>query len=225
MDPRAQIYLRAVCGDDMSIMAQSDHWPADTTKCTFLGRAIAAASERFRISPDILAIPLWQALKSGLVQAGVHPVGVTDWLPPMPLPPSAFLDLKPESLIALCQIEWRDLNRNRPARIRRAVPVTHWVYVTRESFDHWCQQGVTKTTSTVADEARAVPLLAARLKEHPEMRRKDALGVCREHVAGLTARGFLRVWPKARVEAGLLPRQSRSEIDMVIDAAIDESRR
>jgi hypothetical protein len=38
-------------------------------------------------------------------------------------------------LFATCQIEVCDTDRRRPARVRRRIPVPHWLYVTRASFD------------------------------------------------------------------------------------------
>jgi hypothetical protein len=41
----------------------------------------------------------------------------------------------PAQLLATCQIEVCDTDRRRSARVRRRIPVPHWLYVTRASFD------------------------------------------------------------------------------------------
>jgi len=59
-------------------------------------------------------------------------------------------------------------------------------------------------STTTADEKRAVSLLRDCLKANNKLTRADAWAICRKQFPKLSERGFkFRVWPDARVAAGL----------------------
>jgi hypothetical protein len=57
--------------------------------------------------------------------------------------------------------------------------------------------------ATALDEKKAVDFLGEKLKKDSELRREDALNMCRQQFPKLGVRGSLRVWPRAREAAGL----------------------
>jgi hypothetical protein len=64
-----------------------------------------------------------------------------------------------------------------------------------------------KSSATARHENDAKKALASHLKNNPELRRSEAEAWCRTSGYDLTRRGFQnRVWPEARVQAGLEPK-------------------
>jgi hypothetical protein len=165
-------------------------WPADSTGSIFLGRVVD------QLSDD----ELWSALCSGKLEARIYCVGRTDF-GPIPLSPLGFLSADRDQVLGRYQIDVRETDRRRPITIRRAIPVPHWLFVTRASLDKFMEA---KPAATAGAEDRAAKHLAGVLKMDPDMKRQDALHECRKF--NLTNRGFQnRVWPKARQLAKLPP--------------------
>jgi hypothetical protein len=166
---------------------QPARWPADSTGSIFLARVIS------RLPDD----DLWTGLCSGELVARVYCVGRTDF-GPIPLSPLAFLTADREQVMSDCQIDVRETDYRRPAAIRRAIPVPHWLYVTRSSLESFMKA---KPAASVAAEGRAVRHLAEQLRLNPDMAKEKAMIACADFNLG--PRAFERVWPSARSEAGL----------------------
>ena len=89
----------------------------------FLGRAL-------QIMP---AEKLWPKLVSGEIVARVYCVGRTDF-GPVPISPLEFARVDSAETLQRFQINVREDDRRRPARVRRRIPVPHWIYVALESL-------------------------------------------------------------------------------------------
>jgi hypothetical protein len=100
-----------------------------------------------------------------------------------------------------CQIlKGRDPPEGQPGELRRRVPEWHHLFVIRDSLDGFVRALEPPTT---AKEKQAQRLVADHLKANPNLKRDDAQKAC-EHL-GISGAGFKRVWPDARVMAGLSP--------------------
>jgi len=164
-----------------------EQWPPDTGECIFLGRVLD------RLSDD----DAWTALRSRELEPLIYCVGRTDF-EPIPLSPLVLLDMDKDAVFANCQIEMVDRDTRRDPRVRRRIPVAHWLFVTRASWKNFAK----KNPATAGAEDRAIRDLAARLKIDPGMRREDAWTPYKS--SGVSRRGFLnRVWPEARKLANL----------------------
>jgi hypothetical protein len=199
------------------LLDSQDDWPPDfpKSKSIFLGRAAARVAK----------VDLWAAIRSGELELQVYTVGRDD-LDPIELSPMQFMraidfmrsdgDLSPidvrEHILGRYQVDVREKDFRRPAAIRRAIPVPHWLYVTRDSLDKFVKS---RPTATVAAEARAIEHLAGILKRDRKLTKAQARAACDQF--GLSGQGFEdRVWPQARVKAKLSARapagrKSRSE--------------
>jgi hypothetical protein len=190
-----------------AFLDSQDDWPPDfpKSKSIFLGRAAARASKD----------DLWAAMRSGELELQVYAVGRGD-LDPVGLSPMQFMraieimrsdgDLSPidvrEHILGRYQVDVREKDFRRPAAIRRAIPVPHWLYVPRDSLDKFVKS---RPTATVAAEGRAIDHLADLLKRDRKLTKAQARTAC-ENFA-LTGQGFEdRVWPQARKKAGLSAR-------------------
>jgi hypothetical protein len=177
----------------MATSDTADRWPPDFPACIFLGRlAVRLSNEE-----------IWRGLLSGELEAHVYCDGRTDF-EPIPLSTMAFLRADRDQVLAQYKIEIRETDQRRPVAMRRAIPVPHWLFVTRGSVDKFLRS---QPDTTVAAEARAIKHLAAQLRTKPDMTKNSARLACADFELGL--RPFERVWPKARIEAGL-PAQSRA---------------
>jgi len=172
---------------------EETEWPPDFPRSIFLGRA---AKQR---DPN----DVWSGLRSGELEAQVYCVGRTDF-DPVTISPMAFLSADRAQVLSTYQIEFREIDRRRSVRIRRAIPVPHWLYVTKESFARFAKNSA---TSTVGEEGRATAELAAILRREPNISKSNARKRL-SHYA-VTGQGFdNRVWPNARTAADLPTRQS-----------------
>jgi hypothetical protein len=123
--------------------------PPDSQACIFLARAFS------RLSKD----KLWKALCSGEISARVYCVGRSDFAP-IPLSPMEFLRVDQDQTFENCQIEVRESDRRRPARIRRLIPVPHWLYVTRDSLEKFVK------TSSATTAASRMKCTIKKYKQH-----------------------------------------------------------
>jgi hypothetical protein len=89
-------------------------------------------------------------------------------------------------------------------------------WLPRDQFKRWCaRHHLPESASrfepqkshrdpTARDETAAIEALASQLRGNDKLKRRDAMSWCRKEGFILTERGFPnRVWPSARVEAGL----------------------
>jgi hypothetical protein len=161
-------------------------WPPDFEGRTFLGRAAKG------LAPD----DLWNGLRSGALVAQVYCIGRADF-DPIGLPAAEFMNADPADVLGKFQIEVRETDRRRSVRIRRAIPVPHWLYVTKDSL---AKLG-TGTASTGAEQ-RAIADLAEILRKEPNIVKAEAKARISHHL--FSAQGFEdRIWPRAREAAGL----------------------
>ena len=98
-------------------------WPPNSRECIFLGRAL-------QIVP---AEKLWPKLLTGDLTARVYCVGRTDF-GPIPISRLEFSKVDQAETLRRFQIDVRDVDQRRPARVRPRIPVPHWIYVTRDSL-------------------------------------------------------------------------------------------
>jgi hypothetical protein len=174
----------------MSEPIHEHQWPTDSRECVFLGRAA------FQLSDNDL---LWNGLRLGTLSARVYCVGRTDFAP-VDLSPLALLNADREQVLGTWQIEVRETDRRRPARIRRAIPVPHWLYVTRDSFDKFMKA---RPAATTAAEGRLVERLFPELERNNAMKRAQAANFLN---LDPKSQAFVRIWPEARKKAGLSER-------------------
>jgi hypothetical protein len=72
----------------------------------------------------------------------------------------------------------------------------------RSEFEHWLVK--LRQPSKAGSEIKAVPFLSDKLKVNPDLTRKAAWTACKGEFPNLSERRFVsRVWPEARVNAGL----------------------
>lgn len=169
-------------------------WPPDFAESIFLGRAAR------RLGDDAA----WTALRSGELGAQVYCVGRTDY-DPVGIAPLVFLSADRVDALSGFQIEIRETDQRRSVRIRRGIPVPHWLFVTKASLERLEK---TAGASTAGAEVRARKHLVDILRAEPNIAKAEA----RERLAqyALSGQGFEdRVWPNARKEAGL-PLQARA---------------
>lgn len=167
-----------------------NQWPPDSQACVFLARAL----------PLLPTEALWAALVDGNLEARVYCVGRTDFAP-IPLSRMALIGVDRDQVLARCQIEVREDDTRRPAAIRRRIAVPHWLYVTKVSLDNLLKA---QPNATVAAEGRAVAHLADQLRRNPNMTKAEGRTACAAFKLG--GRAFERIWPQARIKAGLPPK-------------------
>ena len=149
---------------------------------------------------------VWKGLLSGKLEARVYCKGRTDFHP-IPLSPAEFsnqAELK-DRILDEHTIDVVESDLRRPARIRRRIPVSHWIYVTRASLDR--VEEALGPKATAGAETRAIAHLKPLIERYGEAMSKDE---ARKHCEQfkLSGAGFDdRVWPAAREAAGL-PRQA-----------------
>jgi hypothetical protein len=97
-------------------------WPPDSPECVFLGRVL-------EIVP---AAELWPKIISGEIAARVYCVGRADFAP-IPVSPLEFLNADQADILHRFQIDVREDDRRRPSRVRRRIPVPHWIYLVRST--------------------------------------------------------------------------------------------
>lgn len=91
-------------------------------------------------------------------------------------------------------------------------------WIPRRHFDRWLAKHELplsparfepQVDTVLSDEERAIKALADHLKQAPDCRRADAVSWCQQRGFDFSARGFhSRIWPKARVLAGLSEKAS-----------------
>jgi hypothetical protein len=88
-----------------------------------------------------------------------------------------------------------ELDKKHPQRFRKPIFLRNHVSLLWPKARH---------SATSGAEKRATVVLTKALQDNKDLRRKEALNICRQHVPELSERGFrLRVWPQARKAAGL----------------------
>jgi hypothetical protein len=170
-------------------------WPADTRECVFLARAASQLADN-----DLL----WSGLRLGTLSARVYCVGRTDFWP-IDLSPDAFLDADREQVLSTWQIEVRENDRRRPAAVRRAIPVPHWLYVTRSSL---AKLEKARPAATTGIRDQAIKLLTPLYQANPKMKRSKAINAV-AHLGIGQHRVFDAVKRAAR-KAADLPERARS---------------
>jgi hypothetical protein len=164
-----------------------EHWP----QYVFLARALSRLDRE----------DVWKRLLSGELQARVYCKGRTDFHP-VPLSPAEFsnqAELK-DRILDEHTIDVVEMDGRRPVRIRRRIPVPHWIYVTRASLDRI--EKALGPKATVGAETRAIAYLKPLLERNPAMSKDEARKECEPFK--LSGAGFDdRVWPAARQAAGL----------------------
>jgi hypothetical protein len=163
-------------------------WPPDFPESVFLGRAAK------RLTPD----DLWKGLRSGEVKAEVYCVGRTDFAP-IAVGAMVFVGADPATVLGQFQIEFRETDHRRSPRVRRGIPVPHWLFVTKTSLVRFAKNSA---PSTGGGEHRAMQELAEILRQEPNIRKADAKQRLSRY--SLSDQGFEdRIWPRAREAAGL----------------------
>jgi hypothetical protein len=133
--------------------------------------------------------------------AQVYCIGRADF-DPIGLPAAEFMSADRADVLSKFQIEVREVDRRRSVRIRRAIPVPHWLYVTKESRAKFMKD---KGPSTAGAEGRAVDELADILRREPNLGKAAAKERLSRHL--FSGEGFeKRIWPAARMKAGLDPK-------------------
>jgi hypothetical protein len=163
--------------------------------CVFLGRAKAQLSNK----------QLWDGLLSGALAAGVYSTEQRDCLKPLAFPAMGFFREDPieqrrvrRLAIWAGRIETRDLDRRRSSRIRRAIPVMHWLYIGSVSFEKFLK--TTHPTPKSRAPKAMVTMLAKAFGDNQKLTRSEAAAICK---LDIRSRVFNRVWADARVAAGL----------------------
>jgi hypothetical protein len=114
-----------------------------------------------------------------------------------------FLKADRNQIFEAGRIDVRETDERRPVSIRRVIPVPHWVYVTRTSFEKFAKA---IPSATAAAEKRAILHLKSLLEVNNNISKSEARAACRQFK--VSGQGFDdRVWPDARQLAGL-PRKA-----------------
>jgi hypothetical protein len=132
------------------------------------------------------------------IEAEVYCVGRTDF-DPIAVGAMLFLERERVTVLGQFQIEVRETDQRRSPRVRRGIPVPHWLFVTKTSLARLVKNSA---HSTGGEEHRAMHALAEILRQDPNIRKVDAKQQLSHY--SLSDQGFEdRVWPRAREAAGL----------------------
>ena len=182
--------------DDEGWPIRDRRHPQDTVDCVFLGRAVEQIGEATVERDEVIA----RAIEAGdleircrLVPDEGDPGGQLGVVSKTVLSPEGWI-----AAIKVCQIDFRDLRPWVSVANRRRIPQSHWLFVTRASFERFMRSAI--PAATVAAEGRATAHLADILS-NGDVTRKEALKACGQFNIGPSA--FKRVWPAARKQAGL----------------------
>jgi hypothetical protein len=169
----------------MSIVDHPEEWPPDSRECVFLAHAL------FRFPED----DVWKALLSGELEARSYCKGRTDF-GPIQLSRMEFSNQAGhrDQILSECAINIVETDLRRPAAIRRRIPVSHWLYVTRVSFDRF----IKARPGTVAQERSAATLLADYFRRNSDLSRGQAKLALIGAGYNLGPRPFDHVWVEGR---------------------------
>jgi hypothetical protein len=104
------------------------------------------------------------------------------------------------SRFVMCQ-----LNPRKPFELGIAGDNYCWIFVTRQSLDAYLRSRASAMrTTTVGGETAAMAELARMLRENENLGRDEARRICVSKF-NVSQRGFWRIWPRARENAGLPP--------------------
>ena len=169
----------------MGIVDHPEQWPPDSRECVCLAQALS------RFPEDVV----WKGLLSGELETRVYCKDRADF-GPVRLSRMEFSNQakRQDQILNECTIDIVDTDFRRPAALRRRIPVPHWLYVTRVSFDSF----IKARPETVAEEGRAEAHLADHFRRNPDLTRGEASLICTGAGYNLGPRPFDRVWAEAR---------------------------